>query len=170
MGDLEVGLIGVSQAFRELAQSYESLSDEEAGLVLVRKLRESNYIPNSAEAEYSRALFREFQRFMGDLDQEDSERGLSIKVLGPGCAQCNRLEQTVMRVLSDWIVIPGMWCGDFMNLRAAYVVWLSGCNAHNRAGAVAPMQTINRVGNYNNNLKKGCLICLETVVLPIRTR
>jgi small redox-active disulfide protein 2 len=101
LGDHEVGLMGVAQAFKEMAQSHASLSDEEGGLVLVRKLQQRNYIPRSAEAEYGRALMKEFSRFTGQPTKEDSGEGLLIKVLGPGCAQCNRLEQAVMQVLSQ---------------------------------------------------------------------
>jgi small redox-active disulfide protein 2 len=31
----------------------------------------------------------------------EEHRGLSIKILGPGCAVCDRLEQTVMSVLAE---------------------------------------------------------------------
>lgn len=101
LGDQQVGIIGLDEAFEELAQSHGSLSDEEIGLALVQRLKKRNYIPKSAEAEYSEALLREFRRFLGDAPEEDSEGALDIKVLGPGCSQCDRLEQAVMQALSE---------------------------------------------------------------------
>ena len=67
---------------------------------MLTRLRGKNYIPAAAQEEYRRAFLREFKQAMGEPVAEES-RGLSIKVLGPGCPTCDRLEQTVMAVLME---------------------------------------------------------------------
>lgn len=101
LGNEEVGLVGLTEVFEELAQSHASLSDETVRMLLVRNVQKRNYIPASAEAEYGRALVREFHKFLGYSDEEEPEGALIIKVLGPGCSQCDRLTQMVMDVLSE---------------------------------------------------------------------
>jgi len=48
---------------------------------------------------------REFKKTMGEKVMEE-RTGLSIKILGPGCPSCDRLEQTVMTVLEE-LGLPG---------------------------------------------------------------
>ena len=43
---------------------------------------------------------KEFKRALGEKVIEE-RTGLSIKILGPGCPSCERLEQTVMEVLVE---------------------------------------------------------------------
>ena len=74
--------------------------DAEIAQALLTRLRGKNYIPAAAQEEYRQALLREFKRALGEPVAEES-RGLSIKVLGPGCPTCDRLEQTVMAVLLE---------------------------------------------------------------------
>ena len=74
--------------------------EEEISQALMDRLRPGNYIPSSAQEEYQKAFFREFQKAMGEKVEEE-RIGLSIKILGPGCPACERLEQTVMEVLVE---------------------------------------------------------------------
>ncbi|MEJ2366001.1 MAG: thioredoxin family protein [Deltaproteobacteria bacterium] len=101
LGNQEVGLVGLNEVFEELAESHATLSNETVRQLLVRNVKKRNYIPASAEAEYGRALVREFRKFLGYPDEEEPEGGLIIKVLGPGCSQCDRLTQVVTDVLSE---------------------------------------------------------------------
>jgi hypothetical protein len=65
LGSTKVGILGMMQAFQQIAQSYSGESDEELGVILLTYLRKRNYISKSAEAEYTKALVREFRKFMG---------------------------------------------------------------------------------------------------------
>ncbi len=51
--------------------------------------------------EYREAFLREFRKFLGQPYKEAPVTSLRIVVLGPGCSQCNRLEQTVKQVLTE---------------------------------------------------------------------
>jgi small redox-active disulfide protein 2 len=101
VGDHEVGLIGLKQAIEETAQSHSDKNDLEIQEILLERLSKKNYIPNSAKNDYGKAFVREFRKFLGQAYEEASWGSLMIVVLGPGCSQCNRLEQTVMRVLTE---------------------------------------------------------------------
>lgn len=101
VGDHEVGLIGLKQAIDEITKSHADKPDEEVQETLIERLSKKNYIPGSARREYGKAFVREFRKFLGQPYEEASEESLRIVVLGPGCFQCNGLEQTVMRVLNE---------------------------------------------------------------------
>jgi len=72
---------------------------------LLAAVKSRNYIPASAQEEYKRAFLREFKKALGEKVEEE-RGGLSIKILGPGCPSCDRLEQTVMAVLEE-LGLPG---------------------------------------------------------------
>jgi small redox-active disulfide protein 2 len=101
VGDHEVGLIGLKRTIEEIAPSYADKTDEEIQDILVGRLSKKNYIPNSANQDYGKAFVREFRKYLGQPYEEASGGSLRIVVLGPGCSQCNRLEETVMQVLNE---------------------------------------------------------------------
>ena len=85
-----------------------------------------NYIPASAQEEYKRAFLREFKKALGEKVEEERS-GLSIKILGPGCPSCDRLEQTVMAVLGE-LGLPGdvEHVRDVKEIAAAGGLWRPG--------------------------------------------
>lgn len=101
VGDDRVGLRGLKSAIEEIAQSPGDKTDEEIARALLDKLSRKNYIADCARNEYGQALVREYRKFMGQAVEDVPPKGLSVTVLGPGCAQCNRLEQLVMQVLTE---------------------------------------------------------------------
>ena len=67
---------------------------------MLARVKSRNYIPASAQEEYKRAFWREFKKALGEKVEEERS-GLSIKILGPGCPACEKLEQTVMAALAE---------------------------------------------------------------------
>lgn len=67
---------------------------------MLARVKTRNYIPASAQEEYKGAFWREFKKALGEKVEEERS-GLSIKILGPGCPACERLEQIVMAVLAE---------------------------------------------------------------------
>ncbi|UCB51281.1 MAG: thioredoxin family protein [Deltaproteobacteria bacterium] len=61
-----------------------------------------------AREDYEKAFLREFKKFLGKPFEEEASEGLEIKVLGPGCAQCDRLEQELMKVLGEIGILAGV--------------------------------------------------------------
>ena len=99
LGKFRVGITGLKSAIEEL-ESWRGRPDAEIAEQLLVRLKPRNYIPSSAEDEYRQAFFREFKKALGEKVEEE-HRHLCIKILGPGCPVCDRLEQTVMAVLAE---------------------------------------------------------------------
>ena len=96
-----VGIMGLKNVMEEMAGDYAERTDDEITAELLKRLSKKNYISNSAKESYGRAFLREFKKFIGKPYNEDAPEGLVIKVLGPGCNQCDRLEREVIEVLCE---------------------------------------------------------------------
>jgi len=96
-----VGIMGLKNVMEEMAGDYAERPDDEIIAELLKRLSKKNYISNSAKESYGRAFLREFKKFIGKPYNEDAPEGLVIKVLGPGCNQCDRLEREVIEVLCE---------------------------------------------------------------------
>ena len=99
LGRFRVGITGLKAAIEE-AKSWRERPEEEIAQALFAAVKPRNYIPAAAQEEYKRAFLREFKKALGEQVEEERS-GLSIKILGPGCPSCDRLEQTVMAVLEE---------------------------------------------------------------------
>lgn len=100
-----VGIIGLNTVIEDMAEEFSARSDEEVGTELLKRLRRKNYIPESATESYKRAFVREFRKSLGQPSEEDSFGGIEIKVLGPGCAQCDRLEKELMEAMAETNIV-----------------------------------------------------------------
>lgn len=102
VGDVQIGLLGMKEAFREVISAHEEGQwDDHVWSAILQILRRRNYIPSSAEGEYKKAIEREFRTFLGQDVTIESPQVMLVQVLGPGCSQCNRLEQMVRGALSE---------------------------------------------------------------------
>lgn len=99
--DCDVGILGLKEAIQEIADSHTNSSDSEIESALLERLGSRNYIADSARDEYGKAFLREFKKFVGLPYQEEAGGGLSVVILGPGCSQCNRLEQLAQSALIE---------------------------------------------------------------------
>ncbi len=96
-----VGIMDFKVVMEEMAGESAERPDSDIMTELLNRFSKKNYIPNSAKESYGKAFLREFKKFIGKSFDEEIPEGLQIKVLGPGCAQCDRLEQEVIEVLSE---------------------------------------------------------------------
>ncbi len=62
VGGIQVGLFGLEQAFLDIKDL--DLADEKATEKLLDIVQQKNYVPESAEREYKRALFAEYKRYL----------------------------------------------------------------------------------------------------------
>lgn len=99
LGKFKVGIAGLKEAIEEVRAMGERPEGEIAQALFVR-LKPRNYIPPAAEDEYRQAFLREFKKTLGEKVEEE-HLGLCIKILGPGCPVCDRMEQTAMTVLAE---------------------------------------------------------------------
>ena len=96
-----VGIIGLKDMMVQLSSECADGPDEKIKGELLNRLSVKNYIPDRVKERYAVAFLREFKKFRGQPFEEEVARGLEIKVLGPGCNQCDQLEQDLMSVLSE---------------------------------------------------------------------
>ena len=101
VGGARVGIIGLKSVLEAVAQEFKGRPDEEIKAELMKRLGRSNYIVPSAETEYKAAFFKEYKKFIGEPVSEDAAGSLQIKVLGPGCPSCDKLEQDLMAVMAE---------------------------------------------------------------------
>lgn len=102
VGKNTIGIIGLKAALTDTAAQFGEAPNDKAGSVLLERLSKQNYIAAPAAALYERAFLREYHRHIGaPLEEPPSEQGIQIKVLGPGCPQCERLEREMISALGE---------------------------------------------------------------------
>lgn len=97
-----VGIIDLEEAIE--AARRENLGYEEAKNFLLERIQRRNYVPSGLEQEYGQALGRLYCQRTGLLFPEslpEQPPSLTIRILGLGCSNCDRLEQEVMSVLTE---------------------------------------------------------------------
>lgn len=94
-----VGIIGLTGIFEDLKRS-QITGEDAIKEQLLQRVRERNYVAESAAEDYKGALYREYRRFLGE-DVEDSESALVITILGPGCTACERLASETFHALQE---------------------------------------------------------------------
>ena len=101
VGDFTTGIIGLKSVLQEMAGEWAEKPDAQVAAELVERLSVKNYISESAKVLYGMAFLREFKKFTGKPYEEADSEQLEIKILGPGCANCDRLEREVMEAVSE---------------------------------------------------------------------
>jgi hypothetical protein len=101
VGGSSIGIMGLRTVMEDMSGEYADKPDQTVREELLDRLGKRNYIPATLKEEYATAFLREFRRFLGEPFEEEARSGLEIKVLGPGCARCDALEQALMDILSE---------------------------------------------------------------------
>jgi len=102
VGKHKIGIIGLTTVLTEMAEEYAQKSDDTVMTELLKRLSPKNYIAKQSEELYGKAFLREFKKFIGKpFDEKESDEGITIKILGPGCSRCENMEKEVIEVLTD---------------------------------------------------------------------
>jgi small redox-active disulfide protein 2 len=99
VGKFSVGIVGLKAAL-ETASLRDFSTDDEVAEYLFEDLKAKNYIPSKAESEYAKAFLREYRKHVGEPIEAERSQGLEVKVLGPGCPNCDKLEQMLFTVMT----------------------------------------------------------------------
>lgn len=99
VGKFRVGISGLRRALEE-TKPLAGRPDPEIAQALYEALKKENYIPDAAREDYQRAFLREFKRSLGEAVAEESGAPV-IKILGPGCPNCQKLENLVLELLTE---------------------------------------------------------------------
>ncbi len=103
IGNTSIGLIGIEGALSRLRKKAETkqISPEEAALELLAAVKQRNYVPPAAEHKYLQALEKYWIRHFSESQEQESDNR-QIRILGPGCVSCNRLEEMVISIFSEY--------------------------------------------------------------------
>ena len=102
VGGIKIGLIGLSDIFEEVkAMNYTD--EAEIKNHLIEKVKSQNYVPSFREEDYASAVLRKYKKSIGLPVENIEEKAsvLTIRVLGPGCYACEKLEQDVKTILAE---------------------------------------------------------------------
>jgi len=103
IGNTSVGLIGIEGALSRLRKKAETeqISPEDAAIELLAAVKQRNYVPATAEHNYLQALKKYWMQHLSEENEEQESDNRQIRILGPGCVSCNRLEEMVISILSE---------------------------------------------------------------------
>ena len=101
VGKHPVGVVELKKVLADVAAEFNDRSDEEIRLELVTRLAKRNYISPNVRKLYEDALFREYKKFVGEPITAEKEGFMEIKMLGPGCPNCERLEKELMALIAE---------------------------------------------------------------------
>ena len=119
VGQFTVGIVGLKAALEKAAE--EGLpADDTGGQQLLQWLKPKNYIPSSSEVAYAGAFLQEYRKHCGLPVEAQKSEGLEVKILGPGCINCNKLEQMVYKVMSTASLVGTVEHVRDLNEIAAY--------------------------------------------------
>jgi small redox-active disulfide protein 2 len=100
VGRITVGIPGLDEILEEV----KGLALEDGapvGAELLKRVKETSYVPPGAEESYREALIREYRRSPGEAVEEGMAELKVIRVLGPGCPRCEELTKRVLSVLQE---------------------------------------------------------------------
>lgn len=95
-----IGIIGLKRILEETVDAFSGKSLGEVETELLRRLSKRNYIPKKAQEAYRTAFVREYKKLLGLSYDEETPKGLIIKILGQGCTQCDGLEKSVIETMA----------------------------------------------------------------------
>lgn len=105
VGNSPVGIMGLKTVLEDMAETYGERPDQEIIEELLNRLSKRNYISEKVKESYGKAFLREFKKFLGKPFEEEAPEGLEIKVVGPGCVQC---EQDLMQVMAETGIVANI--------------------------------------------------------------
>ncbi|QTA78397.1 Redox-active disulfide protein 2 [Desulfonema limicola] len=105
VGKYRIGVIGLKKTIADLGKTHINKSDSEVEAELINRISKNNYIAPNLRKDFGKALLTKFKRAHG-IDSEENNLQTNadfpdIRVLGPGCSQCNKMESLVIEVLNE---------------------------------------------------------------------
>ena len=108
VGGHATGIIGLQTILEEVANEFAGKTDDEIKAELLTRLSQKNYISSGTRDMYGQAFLREYKKLIGEPFEDRETGGLEIKVLGPGCPRCEKLEQDLMAMMAELNISAGL--------------------------------------------------------------
>jgi hypothetical protein len=149
------GIIGLKVVLEEVANECRDKPDDEIKEELLKRLSKKNYISNNAKEDYGQAFLREYKKFVGEAFEDPDGGELEIKVLGPGCPQCEKLEQDLMAVMAELDIAAGLeHVRDIAEIGSYGVMGTPGLIINGEVKAVGSVPPKSRLKGWLMNAKK----------------
>lgn len=101
VGRHPTGIVGLREALERVACEHKALTDDEVREKLMTQLSKRNYIHPKTQHLYEDAFLRAYKKYVGEPIGEDTSGSLQIRVLGPGCPNCEKMAQDLMQVITE---------------------------------------------------------------------
>jgi small redox-active disulfide protein 2 len=101
IGGQRTGIIGLDGVLKDVAVEFAGRADAEIENELLTRLSKLNYIYEKIRDQYGKAFLREYKKYIGEPFEAETSDCLQIKVLGPGCPNCRKLEQDLMTLVAE---------------------------------------------------------------------
>lgn len=108
VGGHPTGIICLQPILEDVANEFKGRSDDDIKAELLTRLSQKNYISSRTRDVYGHAFLREYKKFVGESFEDPEGGGLEIKVLGPGCPRCEKLEQDLMAMMAELNIAAGL--------------------------------------------------------------
>ena len=108
VGEHATGIIGLQLILEEVVNESKGKSNDEIKTKLLTDYPKKNYISSRTRDVYGQAFLREFKKIVGEPFDDTGDGGLEIKVLGPGCPRCEKLEQDLMATMAELNIAAGL--------------------------------------------------------------
>jgi len=100
IGKSKINVAGLKSVFEELKKKNIADKEKLKNLILQR-VKERNYVADSAEQEYKDSLYEEYKVYTGQIKERKMPGLLEIKILGKGCYSCNKMEEYTKEILTE---------------------------------------------------------------------
>jgi hypothetical protein len=143
------GIIGLKSILEEVANEFAGKTDDEIRTELLNRLSQKNYISNTTRDVYGHAFLKEYKRFAGEPFEDTDAGGLEIKVLGPGCPRCEKLEQDLMAMMAELHIAAGLeHVRDPIEIASYGVMGMPALIINGEVKAVGSVPTKNRLKEW----------------------
>jgi len=97
-----IGIFGLELALNKVRtlMKEEGLDAKEGARKLLEIIQRKNYIPSSVRSDYLEAL-ELLLKEESDVKGQQERGPLTVRILGPGCIGCNRIEELVLQIMSE---------------------------------------------------------------------
>jgi len=149
VGGHATGIIGLQPILEEVANEFAGRTDDEIKAKLLNRLCQTNYISSITRDVYGHAFLREFKKFVGEPFEDMEAGGLEIKVLGPGCPRCEKLEQDIMAMMAELHIVAGLeHVRDPMEIASYGVMGMPALIINGEVKAVGSVPTKNKLKEW----------------------
>ena len=158
VGKHHSGIIGLKAMLEEVAKEFKGRFDDEIKAELVKRLSQKNYISSNAKEVYGQAFLREYKKFVGEPFEDTEAAGLEIKVLGPGCPRCEKLEQDLMAMMAELNIAAGLeHIRDPVEIGSFGVMGTPGLIINGQVKAVGSVPPKNKLKEWLMEAAKGSI-------------